>query len=264
MFVGCSFSSGGHCGGGKMKLQIDVVERVPINITWTLGANLVNFTPIGTLDTVIFKFNAGSHNVYQFLDEEHFTNCNFTEAQELSDSGAADFMFVGNVDQTVFFGCSINGGVHCTTGGMKVKIVVGSGGNTNTTTSTASTSSSTSTSSSSSTSVSSSSVTSSTPASTASTSSASTASATSASTASASSGTGSTSAGTSSTTSSGNSTVSTTSSGNSTATGNSTTASTSSGNSTTKSTTGSSGSSSGDAGSLVFGFGLLLISLLLK
>jgi len=257
MYVGCSFSSGGHCGGGKMKLQIDVVERVPINISWSLNVNLVDFAPISTLDTVNFKFNAGSHNVYQFLDEEHFTNCNFTEAQELSESGIADFMFVGNVDQTVFFGCSINGGVHCTSFGMKVKIVVGSGGNTNTTTSTASTSSSTSTS------VSSSSVTSSTSSSTSSsTASTSSASTSSASTASATSGTGSTSAGsTTGSTSSGNSTTaSTTSSGNSTATGNSTTASTtSSTTSSTKSTTGS-----GDAGSLVFGFGLLLISLLLK
>ncbi|KAL3942896.1 MAG: hypothetical protein SGARI_000109 [Bacillariaceae sp.] len=93
-------------------------------IGWMEGVCYQNVERVQVGDVLRFTF--GGHDVYRLSSEDHFVNCDFSDALMLAGIGASPFEYeVTSEDAAeaeIYFGCSL--GDHCAGGNQKVKIQI--------------------------------------------------------------------------------------------------------------------------------------------
>lgn len=80
------------------------------------------FPPVTTLatgDQLTFDWNGTFHNVYQFPNKTAYNDCDFTNATKIGTTGPVT---INVTEGLTYYGCSV--GVHCSTHGQKVVVIV--------------------------------------------------------------------------------------------------------------------------------------------
>jgi len=125
-YFACSINSGGHCDSG-MHIGVQVMSTTE-QITWaTSGTAMVDLS-MAKGDSLLFDFSGTNHVVKKFPDVTAYDNCDFSSATDIcTGAGPCTYLFSSSDGgHTHYFGCDKNSGAHCTTGNMKVAVVVSS------------------------------------------------------------------------------------------------------------------------------------------
>lgn len=108
---------------GVVNADADIVE-IGGDVGWTEGVCYQNVRQVKVGDTLRFTF--GGHDVYRLPTQNHFENCDFSDALLMAGIGRSPFEYQVTASDaeegTLYFACSV--GDHCAGGTQKVTINV--------------------------------------------------------------------------------------------------------------------------------------------
>jgi len=126
-YFACSLGSGfSHCNGG-LHVGVEVMATTQ-NITWATSGSAMSNLEMAKGESLLFDFAGTVHDVMKFPDMAAYTACDFSSATTVCvGAGPCTYVFGDNEGGlTHYFGCDKNAGGHCSTGNLKVAVVVNS------------------------------------------------------------------------------------------------------------------------------------------